>query len=101
MLFFSRDENFYRFNGQVFTKVAPNSDPRPGFGVAIQRRLAVGGAPDKRTVVDISRVDEVDVFPADEDTASTSVLKAADIDIGNIIGTADEIKGLEFLKVIN
>ena len=94
VLFFSRDENFYKFNGQVFTKVSPNSDPRPGFGVAIQRRLAVGGAPDKRTVIDICRVDEVDVFPADEDTASTSVLKAADIDIGNIIGTADEIKGL-------
>ena len=70
------------------------SEPKPAFGVAIQRRLAVAGAPAKRTVIDISRVDEYSVFPQDEDAAATSVLKAADIDIANVIGTADEIKGL-------
>ena len=94
VLFFCRDKSFYSYDGQQFKKVIAESDPRPAFGVAIQRRLAIAGAPDKRTTIDISRVDENNVFPADEDTSSSSVLKAADIDIANIIGTADDIKGL-------
>jgi hypothetical protein len=94
VIFFSRDYVPYRYDGQRFYSITPGSNPKPSFGVAIQRRLAVSGAPDKRTVIDISRVDEFDTFPQDEDPASTSVLKAADIDIANVIGTADEIKGL-------
>lgn len=94
VIFFSRDQTPYRYDGQRFFPIEPRSQPKAAFGVAIQRRLAVAGAPDKRTTIDITRVDEFNIFPADEDVSSTSVLKAADIDISNIIGTADEIKGL-------
>lgn len=92
-LFFARDHTPYKYDGLNWKKVEAGSDPRPAFGVSIQRRLAVSGAPAKRTVIELSRVDQL-VFPDDEDPGSTDVLKAADIDIGNIIGTADEIKGL-------
>tara|TARA_B100000212_G_scaffold185244_1_gene139760 strand:- start:2388 stop:3881 length:1494 start_codon:yes stop_codon:yes gene_type:complete len=94
VIFFNRDNNMYRYDGLKFRKIEASSDPRPAFGVAIQRRLAIAGAPDKRTTIDISRVDEFNVFPDDEDPAATAVTKAADIDVANIIGTADEIKGL-------
>tara|TARA_B100000749_G_scaffold113073_1_gene86362 strand:+ start:6753 stop:8246 length:1494 start_codon:yes stop_codon:yes gene_type:complete len=94
VIFFCRDQVPYRYDGQQFYSITPASVPKPAFGVAIQRRLAISGAPDKRTVIDISRVDEFSIFPQDEDVAATSVLKAADIDIANVIGTADEIKGL-------
>ena len=93
-VFFCRDETPIQYDGQVFRKIEAQSDPRPAFGVSIQRRMAVAGAPSKRTTIDFTRVDEQSIFPEDEDPASVDVLKAADIDISNIIGTADEIKGL-------
>lgn len=95
VVFMSRDQPMYDYNGTKFEKVtAVKSQPRPAFGVAIQRRLAIAGAPNKRTIIDISRVDRENVFPDDEDPRSQDVTKAADIDVANIIGTADEIKGL-------
>ena len=84
----------YKYNGFKWADITANSDPRPAFIVSIQRRLAIAGMPGKRTVIDFSRVDDGDIFTADEDANSPSVLKAADIDVGNIIGTADEITGL-------
>lgn len=93
-IFASRDHAMYQYDGFKFQKIAPKSDPRPAYVVSIQRRLAIAGAPGKRTVIDFSRVDNEKVFTADEDASATQVTKAADIDVGNIIGTADEIKGL-------
>ena len=84
----------YRYDVLVFKKITEGSNPKHSFGVSIQRRFAIAGAADKRTTIDISRVDEFNVFPEDEDAAATAVTRAADINVGNIIGTADEIKGL-------
>lgn len=92
--FFCRDNPIYSYDGFKFAENKAGSKPRPAYGVAIQRRLAIAGAPDKRTRVDLSRVDQDDVFPDDEDENSALATKAADIDIANIIGTADEIRGL-------
>ena len=89
----ARDYSPYIYDGLKWDKVEPKSDPRPAFAVSIQRRLAIAGSPQNRTRIDLSRVDEF-IFTDDEDPAATQVTKAADIDVGNIIGTADEIKGL-------
>jgi hypothetical protein len=93
-IYMCRDMPMYQYNGVKWSKIESKSNPKPAFGVAIQRRLAISGAPNKRTVIDISRVDREGVFPEDEDIQSLDVTKAADIDVANIIGTADEIKGL-------
>jgi len=93
LFFFSRDSAMYNYDGLKFTK-STNERERPAFGVAIQRRLAIAGGLGRSTIVDFSRVDEPDIFTRDEPTTSTSVTKAADIDIRNIIGTSDEITGL-------
>lgn len=93
LVFFSRDQKMWHYDGLTF-KSSTNDRERPAFGVAIQRRLAIAGGLDRRTIVDLSRVDDPDVFTRDEETTSTSVTKAADIDIRNIIGTSDEITGL-------
>ncbi len=93
LVFFSRDEPIYVYDGLKFEK-STNEREKPAFGVAIQRRLAIAGGLGRSTIVDFSRVDEFDVFARDEATTSTSVTKAADIDIRNIIGTSDEITGL-------
>lgn len=67
---------------------------RPGFLATVQRRLAVAGMPGAPTEVHISRVDNSDIFPGDEDAAEVSILRAGIIDVANIIGSADRITGL-------
>jgi hypothetical protein len=94
VVFASRDYEMYEYDGFSFIKNKANSKPRPAYIASVQRRLAVAGAPGRRTVIDFSRVDDPTIFPDDEDPDSTSVTKAADIDVANIIGTSDEIKGL-------
>ena len=94
VVFASRDYGMYQYDGFAWKTIDARSDPRPAYIVSIQRRLAVAGMPGKRTVIDFSRVDDEEVFTEDEDDNATQVTKAADIDVANIIGTADEIKGL-------
>ena len=94
VVFVSRDYGMYQYDGFSWKEIDANSDPRPAYAVSIQRRLAIAGMPGKRTIIDFSRVDKENVFTDDEDDNATQVTKAADIDVGNIIGTADEIKGL-------
>lgn len=94
VIFASRDYGMYQYDGFSWKVIEANSDPRPAYIVSIQRRLAVAGMPGKRTIIDFSRVDKESVFTDDEDDNATQVTKAADIDVANIIGTADEIKGL-------
>ncbi len=94
VVFASRDYGMYQYDGFNWKAIEANSDPRPAYIASIQRRLAVAGMPGKRTIIDFSRVDNEEVFTEDEDDGAVQVTKAADIDVGNIIGTADEIKGL-------
>lgn len=93
LVFFSRDQFMYHYDGLVFEK-SKNEKEKPAFGVSIQRRLAIAGGLGRSTIIDFSRVDDYDVFTRDEPDNETSVIKAADIEIRNIIGTSDEITGL-------
>lgn len=94
VIFASRDYPMFQYDGFKWQEITSGSDPRPAFVVSIQRRLAIAGAPGKRTIIDFSRVDNEKVFTSDEEPTAAQVTKAADIDVANIIGTADEIKGL-------
>lgn len=67
---------------------------RPAYLASVQRRLVVAGAVGQETKVFISRVDNENVFPEDEDENSENVLRAGFIDVANLIGTADQITGL-------
>ncbi len=93
LVFFSEGSPMYTYDGTSFKK-SNNTRETPAFGVSIQRRLAIAGGLDRRTIVDFSRVDDIEAFTRDESPSDTSVTKAADIDVKNIIGTNDEITGL-------
>lgn len=67
---------------------------RPSFAAATQRRMAVAGIPGRETQVHISRVDDEEVWPDDEDEGSENVLRAGFIDIANMLGAAESITGL-------
>ncbi len=94
VIFASRDFPMYSYDGFKFEQIESGSDPRPAYAVAVQRRLATAGQPGRRTIIDFSRVDREEVFTLDEDPAAAQVTQASDIDVANVIGTADEIRGL-------
>jgi hypothetical protein len=95
VLFFAKDQIIQEFDGITFNELnAVESDLRPAFGVSIQNRLAVAGDLKRQGIVDISRVNEPDIFIQDEPTPITQVTAAGALDIRNIIGTNDEITGL-------
>ena len=94
VIFASRDFPMYAYDGFSFKQIEAKSDPRPAYVTSIQRRLATAGQPGRRTIIDFSRVDTEDVFTLDEDVSAVQVTQASDIDVANVIGTADEIRGL-------
>lgn len=94
--FCSRALRSYYYDGAKWTF---NSSPslnllRPAYVTSIQRRLAVAGITGRETQVHLSRVDQDQIFPDDEDPASTNVLRASYLDVANLLGTADAITGL-------
>ena len=93
VIFASRDFPMYSYDGFKFEQIEAASDPRPAYVVSVQRRLATADSR-RRTIIDFSRVDTEDVFTLDEDVSAVQVTQASDIDVANVIGTADEIRGL-------
>ena len=92
----SRAKPMYRYDGIEFTRNnSPAADElRPAYVTSVQRRLAVAGIPGRETQVHLSRVDQDQIFPDDEEPDSTSVLRAGFIDVANLLGTADQITGI-------
>lgn len=96
-LFASRGQNVYEYaDGSFSQNLGPSLNLllKPAYMASVQRRLAVAGINGQNTVVHISRVDNADVMPDDEQPDEESVLRAGTIDIGNLLGTADKITGL-------
>lgn len=84
------------YDGVIFRVNSSNhlGDLRPAFLTSVQRRLVVAGVAGQETRVFLSRADNDEVFPNDEDPNSENVLRAGYIDVANLIGTADQITGL-------
>lgn len=93
-IFASKEGPMYSYNGLKFEEVPTASKVQPAYVCAIQRRLAIAGMQDKAREVWLSRVDDESVMPPDEGDNEVSVLRAGRIDISNLIGTADEIRGI-------
>lgn len=96
VMFVSRDQPTYRYDGAIFQQnLSPAlNDLKPAFATSVQRRLAVAGINGRETQVHLSRVDQDEIFPADEDETSTNVLRAGFVDVANLLNTADKITGI-------
>lgn len=94
--FFSRQLQPYYYDGANWRPNGSNALTffRPAFAAAVNRRMCVAGMVGRETIVDISRVDNDEVFSDDEPVDSANVLRAGFIDVGNLLGTADQITGL-------
>ena len=92
----SRGRPLYYYDGSSFKRnqsIALNA-LNPAFVTSIQSRLAVAGVEGSGTSVHISRVNQDEIFPDDEPSDSSNVLRASSFDIANLLGTADEITAL-------
>jgi hypothetical protein len=96
LVFFQRGLAPIQFDGSIFSLALASSIQylTPAFGTTVQRRLCVAGIPSLPTVVLISRVDNGNVFAAEEAAGEASVLRAGYIDVGNLLASVDEITGL-------
>jgi len=91
--FYSREGFVFAEEDAAHTHLASDRGHRVDGAYEIQRRMAVAGFKDRPTVIEFSRVDDPDIF-LNEESFNEEVTRAAFIDIGNLIGTADEITGL-------
>jgi len=91
-IFATAGQPMYRYNGASWKEVINLNPQTPAFLAAVQQRLCVAKA--NGTLVDLSRVDDETYFTEDEVAGATSVTKGGNIDIRNLLGTSDVIKGL-------
>lgn len=99
--FFCQDQQLRIYDGMSWRKSTSQNDPRPGFGVSVQRRLATAGYLSDPTAVYFTRADNGDIFPDDEIDNSTNVLKAYKLDVANQLSTSDSIQGLGVFEKTN
>ncbi len=87
--------NMIMTDGFSFAK--NNSTARPGFAVAIEGRLYTAGYLNDPAQIIASRVfvqkGDEEIF-LEEETNTTTAIRADFLDLSNVIGTADEITGL-------
>lgn len=94
VIFSMKGGNPISYDGSSFKQVeGKNGDF--AYSTTAQRRLVVAGMTSGKTEVWATRVDKEDVYPDDEKPGEVSVLRAARLDIRNLIGTGDEIKGIQ------
>ncbi len=84
------------FDGSVFRTSASTAATvaLPAFCTTVQQRLCIAGVAASDTVVMISAANDLDRFFGDEAVDASSPLRAANIDILNLLGTADKITGI-------
>ncbi len=95
-VFAARGLQTYRYDGSLWVPLQSKylSAIQPAFLATVARRLVAAGFQGFGTRIEISRVDNDDVFSADEAPDSVNVLRAGYIDIANVLGSADQITGI-------
>ena len=83
------DGNIFRASASTAATVA-----LPAFCATVQQRLCIAGVASSDTQVMISAANSIDTFFGDEEVDASSPLRSGNIDIANLLGTADKITGI-------
>ena len=83
------DGNIFRASTSTAATVA-----LPAFCATVQQRLCIAGVASSDTQVMISAANSIDTFFGDEEVDASSPLRSGNIDIANLLGTADKITGI-------
>lgn len=82
------------FDGNGWSKLTSSEAQGARYACAVSNRLVLAGYDRNPTEIIVSRVNREDVLPADEEPGETSVIKAIRVNVANLIGTADVIRGI-------
>ena len=93
-VFSSRGKQLEYFDGTNFKRSTSKNIQDPAYIATIQNRLIIAGGEGSATQLKVSRVDNAEVFPEDEDVDAEQVTKAIFFSIKNVIGNQGSIKGL-------
>jgi hypothetical protein len=93
-VFSSRGKPLEYFDGTIFKQSTSKNIQDPAYITTLQNRLVIAGGEGSSTKLKVSRVDDSEIFPEDEEPDAEQVTKAIFFDIGNVIGNQGSIKGL-------
>ena len=84
------------FDGSTFRFTASTSATLalPAFCATVQQRLCIAGLAASDTQVMVSAANSIETFFGDEEVDASSPLRAGNLDIANLLGTADRITGI-------
>jgi len=84
------------FDGNVFRASASSAATvaLPAFCTTVQQRLCIAGLAASDTQIMISAANSIDTFFGDEEVDSQNPLRSGNLDIANLLGTADKITGI-------
>ena len=94
VVFATQSSPIYHFNGFTWKRNESSSSPDPAYISTVSGRLCLSGMTGSATAIWLSRLENPMIMPPDEDAQSTQVDKAVYIDIRNVVGSAETIKGL-------
>lgn len=82
------------FDGTSWSELSSDDAKGAKFSCVVSNRLVLAGFDRNKTEIIVSRVDREDILASDEEPGESSVIKAFRINVANLLGTADEIKGV-------
>lgn len=87
----------FSYDGTSFAQnqsFALNNFLKPAYVCSVQRRMVVAGILGREQEVHLSRVDNEEVMPEDEDPASADVERGGTISVRNLSGVAGRVTGI-------
>lgn len=88
----------YIYDGLKWQQHPSENDGHPSFLATVSTRLVMAGMPGARSEIWFSRADDHEVMPDDESETEVRVTRAAKINIANVLGRAEEIRGIGRLE---
>lgn len=82
------------FDGTAWHPLTSSDAQGASICCTVSNRLVLSGYARNGTEIIVSRVNREDVLESDEEPGETSVIKAIRLNIANMIGTADVVRGL-------
>jgi hypothetical protein len=94
LVFAAGQETMRQFDGADFKEITSKAVAGARYICQVSNRMVITGFDDNPCEIKLSRVNDATIYDADELPADASVLKAARLNIQNLIGSGDRIRGI-------
>jgi hypothetical protein len=94
LVFAAGQETMRQFDGADFKEITSQAVAGARYICQVSNRLVATGFDDNPCEIKLSRVNDATIYDSDELPADASLLKAARLNIQNLIGSGDRIRGI-------